>query len=267
MGDRKRDLARPARPEAASRASARRAAAVALACGLALAGCGTKEPPRPPPATAPAPRASAPVQRVHVVRRGENLYRIGLRYGVPASAIAKANRLADPTKLAIGQRLTIPGTGATPTAVVPSTRGEWTRRDPRGRGGEPSLVWPVSGKVSSGFGMRRGAHHDGVDIPMPRGSPVRAAEAGRVIHSGGGLSGYGNTIILRHAGRLSTVYAHNKRNLVRVGDFVERGQIIAEVGRTGRASTHHLHFEVRRDGRAIDPLDYLPCSTLIASAC
>jgi murein DD-endopeptidase MepM/ murein hydrolase activator NlpD len=193
-----------------------------------------------------------------VVRRGETLYRIGKQYGVPANVLAQANGLADPTRLAVGQRLTIPGAVAGPTtAVVPPGRGEWTRRDPRGRSGGTQMIWPVSGQVSSGFGFRDGAHHDGVDIPMAPGTPVRAAEAGRVIHSGGGLSGYGNTVILRHADRLSTVYAHNRKNLVRVGDFVERGQVIAEVGRTGRATTPHLHFEVRRDGSPIDPLDYL----------
>jgi murein DD-endopeptidase MepM/ murein hydrolase activator NlpD len=197
------------------------------------------------------------------VKRGENLFRISKRYGVSMNAVAGANGISDPTKLAVGQRLVIPGAAA----VVPRGRGEWTRSDPRGSAGELSLIWPVSGRVTSYFGMRGGAHHDGLDIPMPPGSPVRAAEAGRVIHSGGGLSGYGNTIILRHAGRLSTVYAHNRRNLVHVGEFVERGQVIAEVGRSGRATTTHLHFEVRRDGSPIDPLDYLPCSTQIASAC
>jgi murein DD-endopeptidase MepM/ murein hydrolase activator NlpD len=202
-----------------------------------------------------------------VVKRGENLFRISKRYGVPQNAVASANGISDPTKLAVGQRLTIPGVGRGLTAIVPPGTGEWTRSDPRGRADAPSLIWPVSGRVSSGFGLRHGAHHDGLDIPMAPGTPIRAAEAGRVIHSGGGLSGYGNTIILRHAGRLSTVYAHNRKNLVRVGEFVERGQVIGEVGKTGRASTPHLHFEVRRDGSPIDPIDYLPCSTQIASAC
>jgi murein DD-endopeptidase MepM/ murein hydrolase activator NlpD len=106
--------------------------------------------------------------------------------------------------------------------------------------------------------MRRLAHHDGIDISAGEGTPVRAAEAGRVVHSNSALSGYGNLIIIKHAGAFATVYAHNKRNLVRVGQFIEKGEVIAEVGRTGRASAAHLHFEVRRDGKPRNPVDYLP---------
>ena len=87
---------------------------------------------------------------------------------------------------------------------------------------------------------------------------MRAAEAGRVIHSGGGLGDYGKVVIVKHAGRYSTVYAHNRRNRVREGEFVEKGQVIAEVGKTGNASGAHVHFELRRDRRPQDPLLYLP---------
>ena len=89
-------------------------------------------------------------------------------------------------------------------------------------------------------------------------TPICAAEAGRVIHSGGGLGAYGKVVIVKHSGRYSTVYAHNRKNLVRKGDFVEKGQVIAEVGRTGNASGSHVHFEIRRDRRARDPMTYLP---------
>jgi murein DD-endopeptidase MepM/ murein hydrolase activator NlpD len=105
--------------------------------------------------------------------------------------------------------------------------------------------------------MRRRTHHDGIDIRAPRGTIVRAAESGRVIHADASLAGYGNMVILKHAGRLSTVYAHNRKLLVRVGDFVEKGDAIAEVGQTGNATTPHLHFEIRAVGAARDPLDYL----------
>jgi murein DD-endopeptidase MepM/ murein hydrolase activator NlpD len=79
-----------------------------------------------------------------------------------------------------------------------------------------------------------------------------------VIHSGGGLGDYGKVVIVKHAGRYSTVYAHNQRNRVRKGEFVEKGQVIAEVGKTGNASGTHLHFELRRDRHPEDPLLYLP---------
>jgi murein DD-endopeptidase MepM/ murein hydrolase activator NlpD len=85
-----------------------------------------------------------------------------------------------------------------------------------------------------------------------------AAESGRVVLSGRRLGDYGNVVIVKHAGRYATVYAHNRRNLVREGEFVEKGQAIAQVGESGNASGPHLHFEIRRDRRAQDPLLYLP---------
>ena len=119
-------------------------------------------------------------------------------------------------------------------------------------------MWPVQGRITSGFGRRRFDHHAGIDIAAPSGSRVRAAEAGRVVHSDNKLSGYGNLVIIKHAGSFATVYAHNRKNLVRVGQFVDKGEVVAEVGETGRASAPHLHFEVRRNGKSENPLRYLP---------
>jgi murein DD-endopeptidase MepM/ murein hydrolase activator NlpD len=112
--------------------------------------------------------------------------------------------------------------------------------------------------VSSLFGARGRDHHAGIDILAREGTQVLAAEAGRVIESDGGLGDYGNVVIVKHAGRYATVYAHNRRNLVRRGEFVEKGQPIAQVGDSGNASAPHLHFEIRRDRLAQDPLLYLP---------
>ena len=128
----------------------------------------------------------------------------------------------------------------------------WARREAR-----LEFDWPVRGRVSSGFGWRKGRPHEGIDIPARKGSKVRAAEAGRVIHSGV-LGDYGMVVILKHKGRYSTVYAHNRKNLVRKGAFVERGEVIAQVGNSGNARGHHLHFEVRRNRVAQDPIRYLP---------
>jgi murein DD-endopeptidase MepM/ murein hydrolase activator NlpD len=118
--------------------------------------------------------------------------------------------------------------------------------------------WPLRGELGSRFGWRDGRRHEGIDLRAEPGSTIRSAEAGRVIHSGRGLGAYGQVVIVKHAGRYSSVYAHNRRNLVREGEFVEKGQPIAEVGDTGNASGPHCHFEIRRDRRALDPLGMLP---------
>jgi murein DD-endopeptidase MepM/ murein hydrolase activator NlpD len=105
--------------------------------------------------------------------------------------------------------------------------------------------------------MRHGVMHDGIDIAAPAGTPVRAADDGVVLYSGR-LRGYGNVVILQHSGGYVTVYGHNERNLVREGDRVARGQDIAELGATGRASGPNLHFEIRYENQAQNPLAYLP---------
>lgn len=220
-------------------------AAVLLAVGLVA--CASPPPPVPPP-------AQRPEGRVHVVARGDTLWRISRRYGTTVDAIVRANRIADSTRIAVGQRLWIPTDGR----VSPTRPNSWGSVDPRGKTARNSFIWPVRGRISSGYGLRGSAHHDGIDIKAREGTPVQAAEAGRVVHSDDSLSGYGNMVIIKHAGNYATVYAHNRRNLVRVGDFVEQGEVIAEVGQTGRASTPHVHFEVRRDGSPRDPVQYLP---------
>ncbi len=100
--------------------------------------------------------------------------------------------------------------------------------------------------------------HEGVDISAPKGTGVLAADDGKVVYSDNSIRGYGNMIIIKHAGKLTTVYAHNRVNLVDTGDFVKKGQKIAEVGATGRASGPHLHFEVRIGEKPVDPEFYLP---------
>jgi murein DD-endopeptidase MepM/ murein hydrolase activator NlpD len=120
-----------------------------------------------------------------------------------------------------------------------------------------AMLWPVDAPVSSPFGRRDGRAHDGIDLAVAEDTPVRAACDGIVAYAGNGLRGYGNLIILRHEGQLATVYAHNHALLVLPGEPVTRGQIIARSGQTGRATAPHLHFEVRKDSIARDPLGYL----------
>jgi murein DD-endopeptidase MepM/ murein hydrolase activator NlpD len=119
------------------------------------------------------------------------------------------------------------------------------------------------GLVSSGFGIRDGVKHDGIDIASPAGTPVRAAAGGSVIYSGK-LRGYGNVVIIKHDEHYVTVYAHNRANLVTEGSSVSEGQVIAEIGTSGHTTGPNLHFEVRRDNVAYDPLEYLPAREAVS---
>jgi murein DD-endopeptidase MepM/ murein hydrolase activator NlpD len=196
---------------------------------------------------------------VHVVRPGETLWRISRRYGVSIETIMRVNRISDVREVPVGARLRLPGGRDRGEAGLPPP-------PPQLPAGEHDLAfaWPVHGRLTSGFGRRPGRRHDGIDVSAPRGTPIRAAAAGRVIYSGSGLGAYGNTVIVKHQGEYRTVYAHARRLLVRRGDFVVRGQVVAEVGSTGNATGPHLHFEVRRHDRAQDPLVFLPGSTSLA---
>lgn len=132
-----------------------------------------------------------------------------------------------------------------------------------GPSGRPSFYWPVEGLIYSTFNACRGRNrrHGAIDIVAPRGTPIASAADGRVsVAANGGcmFSGYGKIVIVDHENGFHTVYAHCDRILVKMGQRVKRGEFIATVGRTGRATTNHLHFEVRVAGKKRDPLKYLP---------
>ncbi len=224
-----------------------RLTAVCVLVGASLAGCASE-------------RGPAGKGVVHVVRPGETVWRISKHYGVSVDAVVRANRIRDVTEVATGARLWIPeGRAIAGASIVPVNYpppGHSARAVAR-RDTGLALVWPVQGKQSSRFGRRNGRPHDGIDLAAPRGTPIHAAEAGRVIYSGT-LSSYGKVVIVKHVGDFSTVYAHNRRNRVGKGQFVEKGDVIAEVGRTGNASGNHVHFELRDGQRPIDPRPHLP---------
>jgi murein DD-endopeptidase MepM/ murein hydrolase activator NlpD len=207
----------------------------------------------------------------HQVCPGETLSAIGLRYGVSYQEIAQYNALRNPDRLEVGQWLRIPPPQQTRSAsvgmsrarpvslAIPETRPtlgplppdrDWPR-------GSPLFSWPVDGEVTSRFGLRKGRLHEGVDIAAPRGTPVLAAADGQVIFSDV-LRGYGNVVIVRHAGGYLTLYAHNAVNQVQEGQSVRRGTRVATVGQSGHVTGASLHFEVRKDNLARDPLRYLP---------
>src|SRR5262249_12535321 len=212
-------------------------------------------------AAAALPCARARGEAVHVGRPGENAYRISLYYGVPVDRVARANHLATAGALEVGESLRIPGARRAPPEAPllppPAPAPSEAALDAFDSG--LAFTWPVRGAVSSRFGTRGwGHHHEGIDIPAPEGTRILAAEAGRVIHGEGLIGDYGNVVIVKHAGRYATVYAHTCRNLVRDGEFVAKGQPIAQVGESGHASGPHLHFEIRRDRLPQDPLRFLP---------
>ncbi len=232
-------------------------AALAALIFVAAPGCGGRRPGGP--------------GVIHHVASGENLYRIGIRYKVPAKEIAKANGIRDVTSLRVGQRLYIPGArrrlasngGAgpsrTPGVGASGNTAEARRKARRAARNQTDLnfAWPVRGKMSSKFGARWGKNHEGIDIKAKTGTPIFAAESGRVVLSGR-MRGYGKVVVVKHAGKYRTLYAHASRLVVKKGAFVERGQKIAEVGSTGRSTGPHLHFEIRRSETPQNPVGYLP---------
>ena len=212
------------------------------------------------PKTATA-RAIGKRPAVHVVRRGDTLSAIAWAYGLDYRSIARWNRIRAPYVIYPGQRLALrgapatsarargknaePGPGpkrpaASASAAAPVPAGGWT--------------WPARGRLIRGFGK---GDRGGIDIAGQRGQPVVAARGGRVVYTGSGLVGYGRLVIIKHDERVLTAYAHNDRVVVKEGQTVRAGQKIAEMGSTG-AERVKLHFEVRRDGRPLNPLKYLP---------
>lgn len=141
-----------------------------------------------------------------------------------------------------------------PTSMAPAPTGGTVKAGPIGAKG---LSWPLSGRLTSGFGSRGGRLHAGIDLAVPIGTPVRAAAAGTVLHAGE-AGGYGLAVYLQHAGGIVTRYGHLSRVQVRRGQTVAAGAQVALSGNTGRSTGPHLHFEVRVNGRPVDPASYLP---------
>ncbi len=125
--------------------------------------------------------------------------------------------------------------------------------------GSGRFLWPVPNfyKVSSSFGQRGRKHHDGIDIPAPKGTPIISVDAGVVIYSDNGIRGYGNMIVVSHGDDIFTVYAHNSKNKVDKGDKVKKGEVIGLIGNTGRSTGPHLHFEIRVKNLVRNPAQYL----------
>ena len=178
---------------------------------------------------------------IYYVKKGESLWNISREYNVKLEAIIAANNISDPSKISVGQPLRIPNVSRTRSNIC-------------------NFIWPIRGRITSPFGIRtlngRKEFHSGIDIGGSLGSNIMAAESGRVSYAGY-MRGYGNVIILSHDGGYSTVYAHNSVNLVKKGQYVKKGSVIAKLGRTGNATGPHLHFEIRSGGKPLNPLSFL----------
>lgn len=151
----------------------------------------------------------------------------------------------------------VPPPAQAPAATPQQPQAELPAPPPRaGR-----FMWPVQGKVIGHYGTTpAGTHNDGINIAAAKGTPVRAADSGVVAYAGNELRGYGNLVLIKHAGGWMTAYAHNGPLLVKRGDVVKRGQEIATVGSTGIVSEPQLHFEIRRGTQVLDPTQYLAAS-------
>lgn len=179
---------------------------------------------------------------VHKVQAGETLWSISRKYNVEYKELVEFNGITDPNRISVGMEVKIPGKGGSVTAA---NLNQLVR-----------FVWPAKGRITSPFGPRWGKMHEGIDIGLPIGSSVTAAASGRVVTSGN-MNGYGLVVIIEHADGYRTVYGHNSKLLVSVGDEVQQGQLIALSGNTGRSTGPHLHFEVQKNGQPTDPMKFL----------
>lgn len=248
---------------------------------------------------APATPVKTKASGTHTVASGETLFSLGRKYGVSPYAIADLNGLPRNTSLGIGQKVRIPGGGSSPVIAKsqkqaqPSEEviadndsssgeeaiGEQTAQNVPAAKPKPqpepqqladanpalgvgTMRWPVKGKVISAFGPKNnGLKNEGINIAVPEGTGIRAAESGVVAYAGNELKGYGNLVLIRHTGGWVTAYAHAKELFVKRGDTVKRGDVIAKAGQTGSVTSPQLHFEVRKGATAMDPMKFLGSTT------
>jgi lipoprotein NlpD len=193
-------------------------------------------------------------KKQHVVRKGETLYSIAWRYDKDYRELARRNRLAPPYRLSIGQKINLKGTAARPKTYYKPRA--YTKRAPIPKTKVENTKWvrPAKGKVSRYYNPILASK--GIDIIGKKGRAVYATKSGRVAYAGDGLPGYGNLIIIKHNQEYLSAYGNNKKNFVKEGQWVKAGDKIAEMGVIGKKKWG-LHFEIRKAGRPVNPLNYL----------
>lgn len=190
----------------------------------------------------------------HIWRYNDSIKKISALYNVPENKVRQMNQIYDEADLNPGKKIYLPDF-ATKDTQLASKLSVNTLNQPR----QISFFnfTPVSGRMTSKFGYRNGRIHQGIDIAAVYGTPI-AAVADGVVEKSGWIKGYGSTVIISHNDNVSTLYAHNSKNLVVKNQFVKAGQIIALIGQTGNATGSVLHFEVLIKGQPVDPIAYLP---------
>lgn len=192
------------------------------------------------------------------VEEGDTLYSLAKENNMPVWKLASINGLKKPYVIYPGQKLQLKGQPASRVSITPQSKTntkKWTLADSNR---VVNWQWPVKGKVISKFNKRKN-DAKGINIAGEEGKAVKAAAPGKVVYSGNGLISYGNLVIIKHSRSYLSAYAHNRKLLVKEGQMVKIGQKIAELGKTGTEKPH-LHFEIRKNGKPVNPLLYLPSS-------
>ena len=192
----------------------------------------------------------------HVVQPGETLYTIAWRYGIDYQELAQFNGLSNPDLIYVGQRLSLRPSGASRPTQASSGTAPSRPLPPPPTLSPPAWQWPAVGELLRSYSADTGLSN-GIGIGGTVGQAIHAAASGRVVYAGSGLIGYGQLLIIKHNDTYLSAYGYNNRLRVEQGESVDRGQTIAEMG-VGPEWQPQLHFEIRRNGSAVDPLQHLP---------
>ena len=243
---------------------------------------------------APAPMTKKGWEGQHTMKAGESLYGIARQHGVTLAELQRVNGITEPTRgahrhgalrararraRARSARRAAPRVAQSPpappsqariinapnepkgeqrTAALGDRRNDATEPAPPREAASSKFRWPARGKVIAAFGKRTdGTHNDGINIAVPQGTDVHAAEGGRVAYAGNELKGYGNLVLIRHDNGWVSAYAHADQILVKRDDVVRRGQVIAKAGKTGTVDQPQLHFELRHGAKPVDPMPHM----------